>query len=181
MKTKYLNQAGYFFPSPNSVTSTSFDRSVRGFFPNAPESIVRKIDELYPNGTEVWKRNTDLFGDVVINCNAQALAQAFKDKAYRYIFNIPPAYHADDIPYTFYNGPGFNLLVKSDWAAIVHQKYISDYVIYGKPGCGSTNPCFPTYGNDSNSLSMNLTEVKIIKDPWNYERCRYLQYEAFGY
>lgn len=152
---------------------------MRRFFPNARESVIRKINELYPNGTEKWKRNTDLFSDVIINCNTQALAQVFKDKAYRYIFNILPAYHAEDIAYTFYNGPGFNPLVKSDWAAVVHQKYITDYIIYGKPGCGGTSPCFPTYGSDSNSLSMNLTEVEIIKDPWDYERCHFLQYEAF--
>lgn len=174
MNTKYLNKAGYFLPSPDSVTDTSFDENVKIFFPNAPESVIRRINELYPNGTEKWKRNTDLYNDVIFTCNAQALAQAFEDKAYRYIFNIPPAYHASDVAYTFYNGPGFNDLVRSDWAAVVHQEYISDYVIYGKPGSG-----FPVYGSDSNSLSMNLTGVKIIRDPWNYERCHYLQYEAF--
>lgn len=73
--------------SSNSATNASSDGSVRGFF---PESIARGIGWLYPNGTEMWKRSTDLFGDVVINCDAQALAQAFKDKAYRYIFSLPP-------------------------------------------------------------------------------------------
>lgn len=149
-----------------------------GFFRNASEFVIQRINELYPKGDE-WRRTVDLFSDVIFTCNAQALAQAFGNKAYRYIFNIPPAYHGDDIPYTFYNGPGFDPLVKSDWAAVVHQEYISDYITYGMPGCGGTSPCFPTYGYDSNSLSMNLTEVKIMRDPWDNERCHFMQHEAF--
>lgn len=37
------------------------------------------------------------------------------------------------------------------------------------------------FRGDSNLLSMNLTEEKISKDPWNYGRYHYLQYKAFGY
>lgn len=166
------------------MTDETFDGSVLSFYPNVSdhESVLRRITELYPKGgspTKEWQRNIEFFSDVIFNCNAQALAQAFKKKAYRYIFNVPPAYHGQDVLYTFYNGPGYDPQVESDWAATVHQEYITGFTVYGKPGCGGTRPCWKAYGRDSNALETNLTEVEIIRDPWNSERCDFLKDKIF--
>lgn len=154
---------------------------MKTWFPNASKSLIQKLNELYPKGNSSqgeWLRNINFYGDIVFTCNGQILAEAYK-KAYRYAFEIAPAIHADDLAYTFYNGPGYDPKVKSDWAANVLQEWITDYTTYRKPGCGGTSPCFWKYGSDANTLSLNLTEVKIIKDPWDNEKCKFLQNEAF--
>jgi len=76
---------------------------------------------------------------------------------------IPPASHGQDVNYTFYTGPDPSIV--NDTAAIIHQKYITNYVIYGEPGCAK-GACFLGYGSDVNTLSVNTTEIKDIKDPW---------------
>jgi len=98
------------------------------------------------------------------------LAKSFQN-SYRYIFNIPPAFHAQDVPYTFYTGP--DATIANETTAIIHQKYITNYVTRGEPGC-EMGACFPNYGNyegSANSLSMNVTEIKVVRDPWATERC----------
>jgi len=84
---------------------------------------------------------------------------------------MPPAFHGQDFPYTFYTGP--NNRVANDTAAIIHQKFITNYAIHGEPGC-EQGACFPRYGSGENALSMNVSEIKVVKDPWATERCDFL-------
>jgi len=111
-----------------------------------------------------------LYGDTVFNCNLVWLAKSFQ-KSYRYVFNIPPAFHAQDVPYTFYTGP--DATIANETTAIIHQKFITNYVTRGEPGCemGACFPDYANYGGSANALSMNLTEIKVVRDPWATERC----------
>ena len=98
------------------------------------------------------------------------MAKSFP-KSYRYLFNIPPAFHGEDIGYTFYTGP--NPAVVNETTAIIHQKFITNYVTRGEPGC-AMGVCFPgyaNYGGSANALSVNVTEIKVVKDPSATEKC----------
>ena len=106
----------------------------------------------------------------IFNCNHVWLAKAFRN-SYRYVFDIPPAFHGQDLPYTFYTCP--NGRIANDIAAIIHQKYITNYAINGEPCCGQ-GASFPRYGSCENALSMNVSEIKVVKNPWATERCDFL-------
>ena len=108
-----------------------------------------------------------MFGDVVFNCNHVWLAKSFQN-SYRYVFNLPPAFHGQDVPYTFYTGP--DPAIANETTAIIHQKFITNYVTRGVPGC-EKGACLPSYGSGANALSMNVTEIKVVRDPWANEKC----------
>ena len=38
------------------------------------------------------------------------------------------------------------------------------------PGC-EKGACLPSYGGGANALSMNVTEIKVVRDPWANEKC----------
>jgi carboxylesterase type B len=170
------------FPHPENVTEGTFDRNFRGFFGEVPDVVMQKVLAVYPYqgpGDLEWKRVSALHGDVIFNCNNSWLSKMVKC-SYRYIFNIPPAFHGMDVAYTFYNGPGIDPFIQNDTAAIIHQEYITDYVIHGEPGCADTKYCWPKYGSEANTMSLNVTEFKVIRDPWYYERCVVIE-EALEY
>jgi hypothetical protein len=157
-----------------------FDSYFNGIFATVPGSLKQKVASLYPyNGPGIpeWRRFGAFFGDIILNCNSPWLAGSFT-RSYRYNFDIPPAYHGEDVPYTFFNS--HNSAISNDTAAVIHQKYITDYVIGGEPGCGGTMPCFPEYGGGADTLSLNLTGVKVVRDPWKSERCE-LMVELVAY
>jgi len=89
-------------------------------------------------------------------------------KSYRYVFNLPPAHHGDDVYYTFFTGPDPE--VANGTTAIIHQKFITNYVTNGEPGC-EKGVCFPSYGSGANALSMNVSEIEVVRDPLANEKC----------
>jgi hypothetical protein len=61
-------------------------------------------------------------------------------------------------------------MIANETTAIIHQEYITDYVTRGEPGC-EKGACFPRYGDGKNTLRMNLSEIRVVRDPWATERC----------
>jgi carboxylesterase type B len=167
-----------------NITSETFSGFAQGNIANISASSLARLEELYPKGSneaEEYKRVADLVQDVLINCNVVALAKAFGDDTYRYVFNVSRAWHGDDVFYNFYN-PGFDVGALpigappiSAWAAKVHQEYLTDYTVKGDPGCADTLPCFTKYGTEESSLMITDEKVEILSaDPWNNERCDFL-------
>lgn len=163
-----------------NITSESFNGFAQSFIANISASGISRLNELYPKGIDQageYMRVAELVQDVIINCNAVALAKAFDDDAYRYIFNVSRAWHGDDVYYNFYTpgveAPGSPPI--SVWAAKAHQEYLTDYTVKGDPGCADTVPCFTKYGTEENSLVITDEKVEILSaDPWNNERCDFL-------
>ncbi|PUU72351.1 Alpha/Beta hydrolase protein [Tuber borchii] len=163
-------EASIQYPTPDTVTNGTFDDLLNGLYSLAPESLKQQALALYPYqgpGIPEWLRTGAFFGDTVFNCNHVWLAKSFQ-KSYRYVFNLPPAFHGQDIPYTFYTGP--NPAIANETTAIIHQKFITNYVTRGEPGC-EKGACLSSYGSGANALSMNLTEIKVVRDPWANEKC----------
>jgi len=161
------------FPTPDSVNNNTFEVLFERFYPLAPEVLKLATYALYPYqgpGVPEWLRTSAFWGDTDMNCNGAWLVRSFQ-KSYRYVFNVPPAIHGEDVPYTFYAGP--NPSIVNDTTAIIHQKFITNYVIHGEPRC-AMGACFGKYGLSANALSVNTTEIKVIRDPWASERCNLL-------
>ena len=167
------SQASFQFRTPDTVKNDTFDSLVNGLYSQAPESLKQQLLALYPYqgpGIPEWERVTTFYGDTVFSCNQAWLAKSFQ-KSYRYIFDLPPAYHGLDVNYTFYNGPDPS--IANDTTAIIHQKFITNYVTRGEPGC-EKGACLARYGVAANALSVNLTEIKDVRDPWANEKCDFL-------
>ncbi|CAZ86417.1 unnamed protein product [Tuber melanosporum] len=163
-------ESGLFFPTPDNITEGAFNRTLNTIYPLAPENLKKRALALYPYkgpGIPEWARVTAFWGDIIFNCNQVWLAKSFH-KSYRYVFNLPPAYHGQDVAYTFYTGP--DAMIANETTAIIHQEYITDYVTRGEPGC-EKGACFPRYGDGKNTLRMNLSEIRVVRDPWATERC----------
>ena len=93
---------------------------------------------------------------------------------YNYLFNVPPAFHADDIAYTFFDDSMDSSAVDSD-LALTFQEYLLNFVRKGDPnGCGL--PRFEEYGPDSVNWTLDVKSqdkggLKRTKNPGANERC----------
>ena len=64
------------------------------------------------------------------------LAGTYTPRAWDYIFSVPPAYHAQDLAYTFYNGAPNQHDVVNVTVAKTLQKHIVKFVVNGGPNGG---------------------------------------------
>jgi carboxylesterase type B len=161
-------QGGYFIPA--NATDAFFQGLLSITVPGASDSAIREINQLYPPSEPAYNRCVEFQGDIAINCNARFVANAFGDKAYRYIFAVPPAIHANDVFYTFYPTPG--LITGIDPAiAKQHQQYLLNFVFNGNPSDSTTQ--FPTYKSQSQALELTGSGTMVITDPWKDDRCNW--------
>ena len=89
---------------------------------------------------------------------------------------MPPAIHAQDVPYTFFgtDNAADNAMVKADATAVALQEYITSFAENGAPS-GPKLPHFPLYGNNSEILDLNATSITTIRDPTANARCLWWQ------
>ena len=145
------NEARLFVP-PTSNSQAAFDSFVQSQFPTATPDEVQYINNtLYPPDfsgkalpyTSQNGRLSLLDADVYNLCWAVLLAATYAPHAHNYIFSVPPAYHAQDLAYTFYNGDSnqhdVNLTV-----AHVLQSYIANFALRGDPN-GEGLPLIPPW------------------------------------
>ena len=193
------NEARLFIP-PTSDSQADFDAFVQSQFPTAtPDEISYINNTLYPADfdgtnepyTSQYGRLSLLDADVYNLCWAVLLAATYTPRAHNYIFSVPPAYHAQDLAYTFYNGDSnqhdVNLTV-----AHVLQKYITNFVMRGDPQ-GPGLPSFPKWTTSEKDVVqggptalagahvVNLTTngFPIVQEP-AVERCGWWYETAFA-
>ncbi|KAI1630366.1 Alpha/Beta hydrolase protein [Exophiala viscosa] len=186
---------GVLFNSPFLTSDAEYRYNIRQFFPKASEAIINYIaTSLYPNDlsgkynyTTQTLRSAETTAEGCFLCNTRYLPQALPALAsknvFKYLFAVPPAIHADDLGYTFYNGNGSLTgegYFVNEKVALTLQDYISSFVITGSPNNGpetSGNPWFPTYGTNASVLTMlNGTGLGALKvDPQANSRCDWCQ------
>ncbi|TGO47940.1 hypothetical protein BCON_0257g00020 [Botryotinia convoluta] len=138
--------------------------NLKWLFLRAPELLIYDIFALYPDQfdgkygyTSEMLRAAVTSVESCFACNTRYLNDKVGNKSYVYSFNVPPALHADDVAYTFYNGPGSvtwdGKPVFGD-AALSLQDYILNFVTTGTPN-GRRVPDFALYDSESNVLSIN--------------------------
>lgn len=164
---------------------------MRIYFPHASDEVISFIaNELYPavyDGSQPYTtpfaRLDLLISEMMVSCNSRWLTTGLGvDRTYNYLFSVPPGFHMDDIPYTFFGGAG-NAAVKNETLAETMQRYIVAFIAEGDPGAfqAQTGAAFPVtvYGSDSEVTNFNTTVIDVQKDPNDNARCAWWQQGLF--
>lgn len=133
-------------------------------------------DGSYPY-TNIYERTFLLVKEEIFSCNTHYLAEAYNNQTYNYQFEIPPAFHGFDVPYTFYNGgpPSTSIVGVADPPiAEVLQGYITNFAMTGNPN-GPGLPVFPMQGTNSSMNGLNVTGVTQQVDDTANARCNWWQ------
>lgn len=129
----------------------------------------------------IGDHTVSLISDILFTCNAQIVASSYaahdEKSAFRYIFAVPPAPHAEDVPYTFYSygGNPADSLVTNTTVASALQSVITSLSISGVPHVAPQTP-MKEYGDKGDILVLNVTGVgQQVGDPWRSKRCAFWQ------
>lgn len=169
-------------------TNTQFREFLHGLFPASEESAIDYMtDTLYPNPG--INRTLESVADIGFTCNVDYIRKAFSGKTYNYKWMVPPALHASDLAYAFYNGPDPEdvdggvtdtpLGPVQAQLAVTFQEYIVNFVKHGDPN-GRGLPRFPRADEATSMLTFGTDGVGVAPDDTNNERCDWLQSVPFG-
>jgi carboxylesterase type B len=156
---------GLAFASPFVRNDTGYIGWLTGLLPSATPSTINYIaSSLYPpvvsyfssppltrsshaqlNGTSSYKdqfqRVALTIGDLAVTCNAHYMAAATANSSHSYQFSLFPGVHAQDIPYTFFNGP--DPAVPFPGVAHALQEAIVRFTATGNPNSAGGLGAFP--------------------------------------
>lgn len=176
---------GILFTSPFIATEADFRTYLGNNFPAATNGTLSYIQNtLYPpvyDGslpyTSIIGRASLLASELSFTCNAVYMDYASGNTSYAYIFDVPPSYHGQDIPFTFYNGGGRSATILNATVAVALQDYITTYAEFGFPTSPDVQgtPNFTMYGADSMVQDLGLTSISRIRDPASNQRCAWFQ------
>lgn len=180
------NESPSFTP-PFVRTNTQFREFLYELFPTADvSSIDYMLETLYPDPG--INRTLEAIADIGFTCNVHYLINAFPTDTYSYKLNIPPALHASDVAYLFYNGPDPGDAGEEMYdtalgpvavsAAVVFQGYVVNFIKSGNPS-GQGLPEFPK-ANDGTMLIFGNEGVGVAPDDTDNERCEWLQSVPYG-
>ena len=176
---------GLYFTNPYIVNNTGYEASLVDILVTVPPDVVQFISQtLYPpiyNGsqgyTSDFTRSALTIGEAIFACNIHYLGRAFGNRTHNYLFSVPPALHATDVGYTFYNGPiattATTMATKIATAAVTLQKFITNFVLSGNPGLLPSGLAFPEYGAEAAVAQIALDGVTITKEPAANPRCEW--------
>ncbi|OTB03146.1 hypothetical protein M426DRAFT_180483 [Hypoxylon sp. CI-4A] len=186
------NESVPFLPA-NILTSEDVEAYVKDSIPAASRGIITELLNdplLYPDyfdGSHPWRtefeRAARLISDIGFACMSQFLSTATEardNQAYDYVFTYPPAWHANDVPYVFFNGDISSLdngLPVDPKLATGLQDYIVAFVRDGDPNAVADGHAarFPAYGKENLVLELGLDGFKEGVDDLRGERCKFLQ------
>ncbi|KAH8649248.1 carboxylesterase family protein [Xylariales sp. PMI_506] len=180
---------GFAFTDPAATNSSTLNTYMRIYFPDASDAVIDYIaDDLYPpvyDGSQPYatpfQRLDLLISEMMVSCNSRFLGTGLGNKTYNYQFSVPPGYHMNDIPYTFFDGT-LNGAVMNDTLAADMQRYITAFAATGDPNAYQNNtglPTFPVYGAAAMIMNFNTTIIDTITDPIDNPRCAWWQKGLF--
>lgn len=166
---------------------TAFEAYLSGaVIPDAPTPILNQvINVLYPpiynepkkyGYNDTISRLSTLLADVLLNCNVQAVLEAFGvDKSHAYLFQEGPGLHGEETPYMFYDdGPEADAYGFGQVNATVAETLQNWVVTFGATGTpnGQGNVNSPAYGgNHILALLSNKGIGLPVPDPAAKQRC----------
>ncbi|KIX92895.1 uncharacterized protein Z520_11371 [Fonsecaea multimorphosa CBS 102226] len=185
-----------YFTNPDSTNNSIFLSSITATFPGIQPSVSDYVAQtLYPpifNGsypyTSFFERAELTLQESAFTCNTFFLQTAANRKLnsvqaedYGYRFSVPPAYHGQDVAYTYYNpataSPNVNATI-----ALLMQRALTRFALTGKPNRkgDAVGTTMPVYQGTSTAaagkiLDMNVTGLTVIADPNDNDRCRWWQ------
>jgi carboxylesterase type B len=123
-------------------------------------------------------RLAQIEGDFFFSCSTNFLATAFKNETYNYIFAYPPGYHAEDVPYTFFNGDTTTIddgLPVNPTLARELQDYLMSFAKTSNPNYVGSTQTFPEYGSEGSVLEFTYYGLTTGIDDMKNARCTWLQ------
>ena len=182
-----LNES-FIFTSPFINNNTALTDNLRITMPTVTDAAISYIENtLYPpiyNGSYAYDdemtRAELIIAESTFTCNTRYLDVAFKNQTYSYYFTVPPGFHGEDVPYTFFNG---DTSTSDDGLPVIasvatrFQQYLAGFIMDGNPNSGgSTRPVFPLYGSNSTVLNIDYEDDgKTSKDSVANSRCDWWQ------
>ncbi|KAF3059774.1 Lipase 1 [Daldinia childiae] len=168
-------------------TAADVKAYVRKSLPAASNTTINMLltdRGLYPDvlgGKYPWKtqagRLERLVSDISFACTTQYLSRARGNDTFNLVFTHPPGWHADDVPYVFFNGDTStpdNKSPVSGRLATQLQDYIIAFAQTGDPN-EAGGPHFPTYGKNSTILELGYKKFRTSKDDLWGKRCAWIQ------
>lgn len=171
------------FVASNITTEADVYAQLVYSYPNASnETYTYILDVLYPASAYAtpFLRAVQIASDSSFSCSTRLLALARANDTYNYLFAVPPGYHAEDVPYTFYNGAagsdvdGYPLVEELAFAL---QDYIVGFALTGDPNESPAGAAleFPEYGCNSTVLKFSDAGLSTTEDDLADERCTWWQ------
>lgn len=129
--------------------------------------------------TTYLERATRIVSELGLDCNGAYVAHAFAGKIYNYLFSVPPAFHGDDIAYTFFDPTNPDPATDAELAG-TFQQYLLNFVRKGDPNADDSDcdslPRFESYGSDDRNWTLDVKSkesggLKRVGNPGANERC----------
>lgn len=173
------NEAGMFV-SPDLDTEEEMLAGLEHMFVNyRNESVEYILKELYPPPSDThslystqYERACLIVSEGSFACHTRALATAFDNSTFNYRFDVSPAFHMQDLDYTFYNGEDSN--AEGDIAEKM-QMYFTTFAKSGKPNYSDVDTEWPEYGEDAILVTFGKDEVGTAEDDAKNARCDFWQ------
>jgi carboxylesterase type B len=173
------NEAGMFV-SPDLDSEDEMLAGLQHMFASYREESVRYIlQELYPPPGDInslystqYERACLIVSEGSFACHTRALATAFGNATFNYRFDVPPAFHMQDLGYTFYDGD--DSAVEGDIAEAM-QMYMTSFAKSGMPNYSSADTAWPTYGAEAMLVTFGKDRVGTAEDDAKNARCAYWQ------
>ena len=160
----------------------------------SPDVIGTTIaTQLYPedfSGALGYTTQTDrlalILSEALVTCNVNALTSAFGAASSGYQFSVFPGIHAQDVMYTFFNGPAADFFgnVVDPGVASVLQSIIVDFTISGAGNLVAVallqQPGLLFQPNSTTFLNLDVNGLTAIQDPAANPRCQFWQQGLFS-
>lgn len=190
---------GLLFTDPRVQDNNALIAYLSALMPSVNPGTIQNIaTNLYPEDfsgalgyTTPTERLALLNSEAIVGCNSNALQKAFASvlqaadlanagAASGYLFSVSPAIHAQDLAYTFFNGPSSDIFgnVADPTVAAQLQSIILDFVVQGRKNLAPPGAAVPgALPLDSSSLlTLNVSGSAIVQDPTNAARCQVWQF-----
>jgi carboxylesterase type B len=176
-------QEGIGFTSPFVQDDAAFRQDIGSWMPPAKASVANLdyiSNTLYPqifDGSRGYTNQLDraaaAISELLFTCHTFNLDVGFHNATYSYFFATPPAYHGQDVGYTFFTG-ATNSSNPDERLATTMQMYFVNLARSGDPN-GSGLQRFEQFGSNANMLVFNSSGIHTMRDDTANERCRWWQ------
>ncbi|KAL6229016.1 Alpha/Beta hydrolase protein [Aspergillus navahoensis] len=191
LMVSYNLNEGILFASPFVTDSSAFEAFITDLFPKGLSSTFDRIaTTLYPpppstpttnraadaNSTAAYatqpERVAAAYGDLVIRCNAMYLLNAYPGNSYAYRFGVPPGWHSNDEPYTFYEADSSSSSKLDPNVAQPLQGYLTHFAVHGDPNAVGL-PLFRPYDRTTATVQeLDRTYIGPLKSDISAAVCK---------
>ncbi|RMJ24384.1 Carboxylesterase family [Aspergillus sp. HF37] len=181
---------GYAFSDQNMAGKEAALQDVRTLFPNAKESFISRLFDLYPASdfNSTFHQRARWFGDFIINCPTYYMATAVADygsPVYKLYFAAGSDLHGAVAP--FVKSRNLNGLADNSTLSSIMRDYYVSFAVSLDPNAESytdiPRPYWPTYMGEQNGdfSVLNVTDslISVNRDADASPRCDFFHAQSY--